>query len=167
MNIQRRTIGIASVLLCVVVALGSSAFAQSKTYVIMAKGQGNGSTSFAPQLGSSLVRTIDDMGLVIARSSDPNFATWAAGLSGVHSVTEDVEVQWLPDEPAIEAGVTPELLPPANAETFSAVQWNLHQIHADQTAANGDRGNGVARARVAVLDSGIIKDHIILPPISI
>jgi subtilisin family serine protease len=45
-------------------------------------------------------------------------------------------------------------------ETFSALQWNLHQIHADQTAANGDRGNGVVRARVAVLDSGICTHHI-------
>jgi len=50
--------------------------------------------------------------------------------------------------------------PPANSETFSPLQWNLHQIHADQTAAAGIRGNGVARARVAVLDSGIVTNHI-------
>jgi subtilisin family serine protease len=51
-------------------------------------------------------------------------------------------------------------LPPANSETFSANQWNLQQIHADETAANGDRGNGVTRARVAILDTGIVASHI-------
>jgi len=86
-------------------------------------------------------------------------------------VAEDHELQWIsPNETVVEAdegiddsAVTAPVasaLPPANAEAFSAVQWNLHQIHSDQTAANGDRGNGLARARVAVLDTGIVASHI-------
>jgi subtilisin family serine protease len=55
---------------------------------------------------------------------------------------------------------TDSALPPANHETFSAFQWNLRQIHSDQTAANGDRGNTVTRARVAILDTGIVASHI-------
>src|SRR5262249_35294830 len=51
-------------------------------------------------------------------------------------------------------------LPLANNESFSPLQWNLHQIHSDQTANNGDRGNGVTRARVAILDTGIVASHI-------
>jgi subtilisin family serine protease len=107
---------------------------------------------------------MDDIGVVTADSSDANFAATVAAMPGVQSVTADPEIDWIPpNEQAIQA---PDLdlgessLPPANMETFSALQWNLHQIHADQTAANGDRGNGVARARVAVLDSGICTHHI-------
>jgi subtilisin family serine protease len=152
---------------CVVLAQ-----AQTKTYVIMAKGQGAGSTSFASALGSSVIAQYDGIGIVIAQSSDPNFATQAAALSGVQSVTPDQEVQWIsPSEAAVNSGMplddsalaavgASSALPLANHETFSPDQWNLHQIHADQTADNGDRGNGVTRARVAILDTGIVASHI-------
>jgi subtilisin family serine protease len=143
--------------------------AQTKTYVIMAKGQGAGSTSFASALGSSVIAQYDGIGIVIAQSSDPNFAAQAAALSGVQSVTPDQEVQWIPpSEQATDSGYVVDdstLAPnagalPANQESFSAFQWNLRQIHADQTAANGDRGNGATRARVAILDTGIVASHI-------
>jgi len=39
---------------------------------------------------------------------------------------------------------------PANQESFSSAQWNLHQIHADQTATNGDRGKGRINALAAL-----------------
>jgi subtilisin family serine protease len=144
----------------------------TKTFVIMAKGQGAGSTSFAAALGSSVIAQYDAIGIVVAQSSDPNFAAQAAALSGVQSVTEDQEVQWIPpnemaadsgmaiDDSAVPPPSASSALPLANHESFSAVQWNLHQIHADQTADNGDRGNGVARARVAILDTGIVASHI-------
>src|SRR5215813_2690298 len=143
----------------------------NKTYVIMAKGQGAGSTSFAAALGSSVIAQYDEIGIVVAQSADPNFPAQAAALSGVQSVTEDVEVQWIPpNEQVIDSGVAvddsalppPEAfaLPPANQEALSPLQWNLHQIHSDQTAANGDRGNGVTRARVAIVDTGIVASHV-------
>jgi subtilisin family serine protease len=138
------------------------------TYLILAKGQGAGSTSFASALGSSVVAQYDEIGVVVAQSSDPNFAAQAAALSGVGQVAEDPDRQWLdPNEQAIELTddqLDANALPPANAETFSALQWNLHQIHSDQTAANGDRGNGVVRARVAVLDTGIFAKHVDIAP---
>jgi hypothetical protein len=143
-----------------------AAQATPKTYVIMAPGQGKGSTAFAANLGPSLVANYEAIGVVIAQSADPKFATWAAAQPGAQSVTEDFAVQWIsPNEMAVDSGtaiddVAASALPQANHESFSPNQWNLHQIHADQTADNGDRGNGVVRARVAVLDSGIITDHI-------
>jgi lantibiotic leader peptide-processing serine protease len=144
----------------------------NKTYVIMAQGQGSGSTSFAAALGSSVIAQYDEIGIVVAQSADPNFPAQAAALSGVQSVTEDVEVQWIsPNEQAVDSGmaVDDSAVPPpdantasplANHETFSPNQWNLHQIHADQTANNGDRGNTVTRARVAIVDTGIVASHI-------
>ncbi len=158
--------------LCLLIIGASVAQNPSKTYILLAKGQGTGSTSFATSLGPSLVARYDEIGVVVAQSSNPNFATWAAALPGVDQVAEDPDRQWLdPNEQAIplsdyaidDSAVPspdPSSLPPANAETFSAAQWNLHQIHSDQTAANGDRGNGVVRARVAMLDAGIVASHI-------
>jgi subtilisin family serine protease len=144
--------------------------AQTKTYIVMAKGQGAGSTSFAAALGSSVVAQYDEIGIVIAESSDPNFAAQTAALSGVGSVTEDQQVQWIsPVEQALNSGAAVDdsalapnasALPPANQESFSSFQWNLRQIHADQTAANGDRGNTLTRARVAILDTGIVASHV-------
>lgn len=151
-------------------AFASTAQGPTKTYVILAQGQGTGSTAFAASLGSSVIAQYDEIGVVVAQSSDPSFAAQVAALPGVGQVAEDQELQWIsPNELVVQAdeaiddsAPAPDAsaLPPANAETFSAVQWNLHQIHADQTAANGDRGNGLVRARVAVLDTGIVASHI-------
>lgn len=165
----RRTLAVVAIfVLCVGISLAQN---PTKTYVILAKSQGAGSTSFAAVLGTSVIAQYDEIGIVVAQSSDPNFATQAAALSGVGSVTEDQEVQWIsPNELAVDSGnviddsaVPPpdaSALPPANQESFSAVQWNLHQIHADQTANNGDRGDTATRARVAILDTGMIASHI-------
>jgi subtilisin family serine protease len=166
----RRTLSVA--LLCLIAAGTSLAQNPTKTYVILAKGQGAGSTSFAATLGASVIAQYDEIGIVVAQSSDPNFAAQAGAISGVQSVTEDQELQWIsPNETVVDSGVlisdsdvppadASSALPLANHETFSPDQWNLHQIHADQTADNGDRGNTVARARVAILDTGIVASHI-------
>src|SRR5216684_656184 len=157
--------------LCLFVATVSPAQGSMKTYLILAQGQGAGSTAFAASLGSSVIARYDEIGVVVAQSSDPGFAAQVAALPGVGQVAEDHELQWIsPNETVVQAdeviddsavpAPVASALPPANAESFSAVQWNLHQIHSDQTAANGDRGNGLVRARVAVLDTGIVASHI-------
>src|SRR5258708_35516626 len=155
--------------LCFFTAAVSPAQGPTKTYMILAPGQGAGSTAFAASLGSSVIAQYDEIGIVVAQSSDPSFAAQVAALPGVGQVAEDHELQWiLPNEIVVQAdeviddAAAPDAsgLRPANAETFSALQWNLHQIHSDQTAANGDRGNGLVRARVAVLDTGIVASHI-------
>ncbi len=136
----------------------------TKNYVILAKGQGPGSTAFAQSLGPALVANLEGMGVVLARSSDPNFATWASAQPGVQSVSEDPQVQWLdPKEMSVAADALPAS-PTANQERYSPILWNLRQIHADQTADLGYRGNNLVRARVAVLDSGVVTDHPDLVP---
>jgi subtilisin family serine protease len=156
-------------LFCLFTASFTLAQNPTKTYLILGDGQGPGSTRFAAALGSSVIAEFEDIGIVVAQSSDPNFVAQAEALSGVQSVTEDPERQWIsPSEmsnPAFiedDSAVPPpsSVLPLANNEPFSPLQWNLHQIHADQTANNGDRGNTVTRARVAILDTGIVASHI-------
>jgi lantibiotic leader peptide-processing serine protease len=165
---SRRTL--LSLVFCLLGMTLAVAQGANKTYVIMAQGQGAGSTSFAAALGSSVIAQYDEIGIVVAQSADPNFPAQAAALSGVQSVTEDEEVQWIsPNEQVVDSGVAVDdsalppdgsALLPANHEPFSPLQWNLHQIHSDQTAANGDLGNGVTRARVAIVDTGIVASHI-------
>jgi subtilisin family serine protease len=166
----RRTLSL--VILCLIATGSSLAQNTTKTYLILANGQGAGSTSFASALGSSVIAQYDEIGIVVAQSSDPNFAAQAGALAGVQSVTEDPERQWIPpnemafasdnaiDDSAVPPPDASSALPLANHETFSPDQWNLHQIQADQTADNGDRGNTATRARVAIVDTGIVASHI-------
>lgn len=124
----------------------------SKNYVILAKGQGPGSTNFAKSLGPALTANLEKIGVVLATSADPGFATWAAALPGVQTVAEDPEIQWLPKEPAVQFTGNDVGVEGVNSEPFNGDLWNLRAIHADVTAASGDMGAG---ARVAVLDSGM------------
>ena len=124
----------------------------TKTYLILAKGQGPGSTAFANSLGSALTANLESIGVVVATSSDPNFATWAAVQPGVQAVAEDPQIQWLPNEPAVQFSEKGVVTNDVNTEPFSGYLWNLYAIHADVTAAKGDMGAG---ARVAILDSGM------------
>lgn len=163
---------LSALVLCLFACASSLAQNPTKTYLILAKGQGAGSTSFASALGSSVIAQYDAIGVVVAQSSDPNFATQAGALSGVQAIAEDPERLWISpnesvatvtnavDDSAVPPPDASSALPLANHETFSPNQWNLHQIHADQTADNGDRGNTATRARVAILDTGIIASHI-------
>lgn len=124
----------------------------SMNYVLVAKGQGSGSTSFAKSLGPAMTANLESIGIVTATSSDPNFAKWAAALPGVQAEAADPKVQWLPNEAVVQfTGDTVEGQS-LNAEPFDGYLWNLRAIHADVTAAAGDQGLG---ARVAVLDSGM------------
>jgi subtilisin family serine protease len=146
---------IATLLFLISVAEAQSA----KTYIILAHGQGSGSTAFAQSLGPALVANLSDMGVVIAQSSDPKFPVWAKSQPGVFDVAEDQMVQWLsPRETNVEAAaVSPEATAfAANTAPWMAAQWNIFNIHADQAAANAFLGNG---AVVAVLDAGLIPFH--------
>lgn len=124
----------------------------TRNYVILAKGQGPGSTAFAKNLGPALVANLESIGVVVARSTDPNFATWAAAQLGVQAVAEDPEIQWLPKEPTVQFTGNDVGAQGVNSEPYNGYLWNLRVIHADVTAAKGDMGAG---ARVAVLDSGM------------
>jgi subtilisin family serine protease len=161
---MRRSAIVFAAVVCVYAAgvVGPSLRAQnsSKSYLIVAKGQNASATAAVAALAASrgaVVSQFDEIGVVAAASADAGFAAAMAADANVQSVAEDPEIQWLPNERAIDAGA--DALPPANAEPRSPLQWNIRAIHADQTAANGDRGNTATRARVAVLDSGIVTTH--------
>jgi subtilisin family serine protease len=139
--------------------------AQSATthYLILATSQGQSSAYIQKAIAAArgtVTNTIDAVGVVTADSTNPNFASAVSKVAGIQAVVEDSEIQWLPGhERAMAANAIHPAPAGVNSEPFFGYQWNLRQIHADQTAAAGYLGNGMARARVAVLDSGIVTNH--------
>jgi lantibiotic leader peptide-processing serine protease len=147
------------VVLLISVAVASSAPAN---YLIVAKRQGQGSVDLDKAIalaGGKITGRIPEIGVAFAASENPQFLTLVAKDSRVQGITEDIEVQWIDNEQFAEADVS-ELRPAGvNTEPGAFFQWNMRQIGADLTASAGYLGNGAKRARVAVLDSGIWKNH--------
>ena len=130
-------------------------------YLILENGPGRASVALLSAItsaGGTVTGRIPDIGVVLADSSNPDFRAAVIKAPSVQDAAEDPEIPWLPpNEQAIEAtGVEATGL---NSEPFWGYQWNIRQILADKTAAAGFMGNRKARARVAVLDSGLWLDH--------
>src|SRR5215813_12064477 len=69
-----------------------------RQYLILATGQGPGSTDFADAItaaNGSVTRMIPSIGVALASSSDPNFAATIEGNPKVSEVAEDIQVQWI------------------------------------------------------------------------
>src|SRR4051794_29948115 len=153
---------LAVVFLAAQLALGQS----NKQYLIVAKGQGSGSTAFAANIrsaGGTVLGNLPEIGVVIASSSDPRFSATLSADPNVQGVSEDPEIMWLPKDVWSDAGPAPSP-DGVNSEPAFGLQWNIRQINADKTAAAGIMGNEVTRARVAVLDAGMAVDHPELAP---
>jgi len=153
-----------TVLFIVLVLLGGVGFAADTThnYLIVAKGHGPGSTDLDDLIayaGATITAKIPEIGVVLATSANPDFLAVVTADPRVQEAAEDVEVQWINNEQFVAASESDLQTTGVNSEPYWGNQWNIRQIHADQTAANGDLGWGVKRARVAVLDTGIWKDH--------
>jgi subtilisin family serine protease len=138
------------------------AAAAPRSYLIVARGQGQGSADLENAVayaGGTITAKIPEIGVVVASSENAGFLTVVVKDARVQQAAEDIEVQWINNEQYVEAAESDLQVTGVNSEPYWGYQWNIRQIHADQTALNGDRGWGVVRARVAVLDTGIWKDH--------
>ncbi len=152
---MKRVIGAA------LVAVGLAASpVMAKDYVILARGQGPGSANLGDAVaaaGGTLTARLDAIGVVLARSEASDFAARIAADARIERVAEDMMVQWIsPKEQAREATEQDLTEAGVNSEPYSGYQWNIRQIHADVTAADGNMGKG---ARVAVLDAGMAIHH--------
>jgi subtilisin family serine protease len=138
------------------------ASAAPRSYLIVAKGQGQGSANLddvVAYAGGKITAKIPEIGVVVASSDNPQFLKLVVKDARVQQAAEDVEVQWINNEKAVLASGSDLQTQGVNSEPYWGYQWNIRQIHADETAAAGDLGNGVKRARVAVVDSGIWPTH--------
>jgi subtilisin family serine protease len=132
--------------------------AAPRSYLIVARGQGQGSADLdgvVANAGGTITAKIPEIGVVVASSESPDFLTLVVKDARVQQAAEDIEVPWINNERAVEASQSDLQATGVNSEPYWGYQWNIRQIHADETAANGDMGWGVKRARVAVLDAGM------------
>lgn len=137
-----------------------SAQAEEGRYVLMIKGNSM-PANLASQIqsaGGSLVRTLPQVNIAIATSSNPNFAAAAKALGSVQDAGP-VAVHSVPDGEIVEThedGPTP-----ADAFFNAGWLWGIDRVHAPAAWANGYNGEGTV---VAVIDTGVASNHPDLGP---
>lgn len=124
-------------------------------------------------LNGEVTSSLDAVGIVTVKSSDPNFANKAGKISGIRSVVRDLDIQWFEPENhktiELTAAMQAELaIPDAVAQSGAgstnplfALQWGHLAINAPAAWSNNSKGKG---ARVAILDSGFNTNHPDLRP---
>ena len=116
--------------------------------------------------GGTIVRTYEQLGVAVAQAIDADFATRAAAIAGVASVTEDRLVQMTnPDMEMVEltdvvSQATDDVVNVAD-DALYPLQWALQAVDAPRAWAAGFTGRGV---RVAILDGGLYHLHPDLAP---
>jgi len=137
----------------------------AKDYVIVARGQGSGSTALADVVanaGGTITGGQDAIGVVFATSDNPNFLAAVTADSRVQQAAEDVQIRWIPQFQvrASDAEAAPASTI-SSPEPRYALQWAHHQIRADAANDAGYQGwnAGGKRARVAVIDTGVYPTH--------
>ncbi|HNT33092.1 MAG TPA: S8 family serine peptidase [Candidatus Aminicenantes bacterium] len=153
-----------SVLMVMCLLFSGAALASTAplNYLIVAKGQGRGSAdldALVAGAGGVVTGKIPEIGLVLAVSDNPDFLALVGADARVQEAAEDIEVPWINNEQNVAAVESDLTAAGVNSEPYWGYQWNIRRIFADLTAAGGDLGWGVKRARVVVLDAGIWTGH--------
>ncbi|MEO6445040.1 MAG: S8 family serine peptidase [Gemmatimonadaceae bacterium] len=146
----------------------TSSSSATSTYVILGGGNSLPANLAASvtAAGGSLTNAMGGIGVAIATSSDPAFASRAASIKGVQSVDADVVLNF--EQPTTygevdegSAGASVAAAGVGDVETFRALQWAPDAISAPAAWNAGYQGAG---ARVAILDGGIRSTHIDIAP---
>jgi len=131
----------------------------SKNYIIISSGD-KLPTDIEGKLNSSngkLTALLSEVGIAMATSDDPEFATKAAKISGVRSVVHDFTYQGF--DPAKVKTVDADNVNPAStgdSNPYYPLQWGHTAIQAPEAWNTGALGQGV---KVAVLDTGFDLTH--------
>jgi subtilisin family serine protease len=113
--------------------------------------------SLVSQAGGAIAARYGNAGAVLARSTDPSFATTLRGLSGVAAVGDVASVRGHITLPTATSGRRPSGNPAGqNGDPLSGRQWDMDQIHAPQARAVT---TGSKTIRVGLFDSGIDVTH--------
>ncbi len=109
-------------------------------------------------IGGTIRFLLPDIGIAVADSGSPSFASDAATIPGVRSIVRDARLRLAP---VIDPGPAGLSAAAVEDDFLFPMQWALDAIDAPEAWAAGARGAGV---RVAVLDTGIDVDHPDLAP---
>jgi len=145
-------------------SLGVAASAQAATYVVTAKTQ-----SFDTQLarkieaaGGTVSVRLPQIGVAIVESDQSTFISRAAKVQGIRSVVSDYVIQF--DVPEGRASFEEDFSNPPTSgdnDTRFDLQWGSAAVDVAGAWNQGYRGNG---ATVAVLDSGVVCQHVDIAP---
>jgi len=128
-------------------------------YLVVATGNDTAKAKAAIVVnGGTVVADLNAIGVVQASADSANagFAAAVAATPGILSADADPDINWLPaGEPLVSIDSNPAASG-VNSEPLSGLQWNMRQIHANQTAAAGKLGAG---AVVAIVDTGLNSQH--------
>jgi lantibiotic leader peptide-processing serine protease len=105
--------------------------------------------------GGTLVRTLPEVGIAIAVSSNSNFPMAMKRVPGVFSVGEVPTVS-VPDIPVVTADLTPDAVPDPPAALFHLL-WGIARVNAPAAWEAGITGSH--NTVVAVIDTGIASNH--------
>jgi subtilisin family serine protease len=153
-----------------VLSLAFASSASADSYVVLYNGNAVPATAGADMLaaGGTLVQGYDPIGVAIARSDDPAFASRIGQDRRVEGVSSTARFGSKLAEPAANddgaTGPPPGGLPnePAtDADTFSPLQWDMRQIHSPQAHAVTGGSRSVL---VGDIDTGLDYRHPDLAP---
>ncbi|TDN36893.1 peptidase S8 and S53 subtilisin kexin sedolisin [Hymenobacter sp. UV11] len=106
-----------------------------------------------------LTALLQEVGVAIATSDDPNFAAKAGKIAGVRSVVHDFTYQGFEPQPDRAAQTLPDNVnPPSTGDSnpLFPLQWGATAIEAPEAWNTGNQGQGVL---VADLDGGFELNH--------
>lgn len=150
-------------LLAAAVVTGASA---DDRYVIVMKGNSIAKNMDAKVAanGGVVVRSLPQVGLVIATSADADFASKMKAVNGV-SDAGPVVARMVPDVTSQDYAIEqPDLTGPTAADDLlnAGLVWGVQRVHAPQAWANGHTGSH--NTVVAVIDTGVAWNHPDLAP---
>jgi len=139
-------------------ALAFTSAASAERYLVVYKSEDvpKGAATAIERAGGQLVRSYNNIGVAVADSSDAAFASILTGdnkvdgvsaLSGLTFGLEHDSTDWDGELPNV---------PATDTDTFSALQWNMRQIHAPEAHAITGGSPAVV---VGLLDSGVDFTH--------
>lgn len=165
-NLRRKTLAAASAMtlgvgLAVTGGLAPAAAAGPDTSYLVLAPQGANTSKAAARVAAAngtVVATYDEIGVLVVRSTNPNFATQVAG-AGVESVASTAGLGTALDEGEtveVSAADVASATGDPTKEPLYGQQWDMNMIHVPQ--AHGVT-TGSSNVVVGVLDSGISSTH--------
>ncbi|HSD30101.1 MAG TPA: hypothetical protein VLL75_22565 [Vicinamibacteria bacterium] len=96
--------------------------------------------------GGSITRTIDQVGIAVARSENPAFKGRAAAIPEIGAVVPNLVIDWLPDQKVVAADFGN---PPASGDDdfYFDLQWGHDAVDAPEAWNEGHRGAGALASR--------------------
>lgn len=133
--------------------------AQAATHVVVAKSL-SFSNALASQIeanGGRITARYPSIGVAIVEA-DAGFRARAQSLIQIRSAVPDVQLQFdIPEAVPFDASAQADPPNSGDDDTFFDFQWGMAAIDAREAWDLGYRGNG---ARIAVLDSGLVCQHL-------